>query len=435
MLFPTGLFPALILPGEQGCSEEDGMKSLLRRERCAGLIWMAMAMATAMALLLLAVPVSAEYVFFGEAAIGLDLVESSGRGPILFGDLRVDGDHSFYRDWGEARLRHALVTGDDVSHDIYQASVSWYPSDTLTIVFGRHQIGWGMGWAFFPSDALHPRRLAAGQSGVVRGFDGASVIKVLSPYFSAAFALRGDEAFGDGGDGGSLWWEDLRYAALLQGYAAGVDLSISAVWKPSGVFRPGAGFSLQLLGSVLTADASVDFLHAGRPYPDTNDPAGGELYLPDREARPAVAVGIERSFTGDSGSLTLVAEYLWDSRGYSSSEREALFSPGFLSEYAAAAAAGNAPSPGRHYLYPMISGSWEDSFGLDNYALISLSDASVFAGHRLWWNVGDGFELAATATWMYEPSSVSEAALAGIMAAESADAGRWQAGIEAKLYF
>ncbi len=232
--------------------------------------------------------VRADYSLFGDAALR-GVVSDPGTGDSFLSEsLLVNGDHTIAFSWGEARLRHSLElvsapassggAWEELVHSVYQADIAWYPADSLTIKSGRHQLGWGMGYAFFPTDTFHPER---DPEGSVRGFDGASLSWIAAPDWTLTGALRIDEAVQYGG---ADWWSEFRYALYLNGYLGGVEAAMSGVWQAGEVPDPGAGISFQLLGSVISAEAAVD----------------------------AFSAGIERSFHGERLSLVVLAEYLWD---------------------------------------------------------------------------------------------------------------------------
>ncbi len=238
-------------------------------------------------------PVQADYSLFGDAALRGNVINPPEAGdPYLSNSLLANGDHTVVFSWGEARLRHSLeiVSAPDahggweeVIHSIYQADVAWYPADSLTLKAGRQQLGWGMGYAFFPTDTFHPER---DPEGSVRGFDGLSLSWIAAPDWTLTGAVRIDEAVRyDGPD----WWNEFRYALSMNGYLGGVEAALTGVWKPGERPDPGAGISFQLLGSVINAEATLD----------------------------AFSAGIQRAFHGRRLSLTVLTEYLWDNGDHS----------------------------------------------------------------------------------------------------------------------
>lgn len=360
---------------------------------------------------------ASDYAFFGEGSLRGSY---TGEADAAQGELRLYGDHSLYYSWGEAHLRHRLVLipglGGEISsteHDIFQASVHWYPSDSLSLLFGRHQLGWGMGYAFFPSDAFHPERSPEGD---VPGFDGFSCSYSMGPDLNLSAAVRLDEAIASDG----VAAEELRYALQCSSFFGGLDLSTSLVYKVDEILRPGLGASYQLFGSIINIDAAVEFLYGGIDYSAL---AGTGISEP-AEPRLLISSGIERSFFGDRTSLRLLAEYLYDGSGLQRGEREALYasllSQDPLSSY---------PSFGRHFIYPMISFNYDGRITLASSALVNLEEQSASFKHSISWAQGDGLEFYLEAGWNLSGRGANEAALA-------LDQGQnWTIGMETRLYF
>lgn len=382
-----------------------------------------------------------EYLLYGDGTLSS---QAGGEESFLQGELSFTADHTLLYPWGEARLRHRLafnipgdemetMAGEQIEHRIIQASILYLPLPGLSLALGRHQLGWGMSYAFFPADALHPLRSADGD---VPGLDGISSVWTISPDWSLTGALRLDEAVKSGE--GEPWWEELRYGVSLSGYLGGVDLLLSQVFKVDEIFRPGLGCSFQAGGFVFTLEGAAEFLSDSRFY----ETEPGSLLTRPEDWEPGwkIAAGVERSFYTDRSTLSLLGEYFYDARGLDSRDRDALFLalPGLLASdpdapdtfSGSGALQESLPvHPGRHYLFALLSFDLDGQVSTEHFAYINLEEPSAIVSHRLGWSNGEALELFVQGGWIAAGAGKNEAALLEMLQHQ------WSAGVGARIFF
>lgn len=346
--------------------------------------------------------------------------------------LQLKSDHTLSFDWGEAILRHRMdITSDtageqDLEYQLFQASVSYWAGDALTLRVGRHTIAWGMGYAFYPGDKLHPERTPKGD---YAGFDGASATLILSPDWTMTGAVRVDRML----SAENLWWKEARGALIFSGYVLGVDLMAGCVGDYEDVLRPGAGFSVDLAGLILTAEAAAEFWPDQGVYYPTEDE--DDLLEPIKlNTKPvwqplySATVGLQRTFYLGDHSLTLMTEYFYTQEGFTQTEAnllydetenlfmayalEAGYSLADLADVTEEDLANKFPAyMGQHYLFPRLAWDWNGQAGMEHYALINLQDRSALISHSLNWNNQAGFELKLTGNWVYGTKDKTEMGL------------------------
>lgn len=410
-------------------------------------------MLTAILLITLSSLPAADYSLYGDASLAAHI---GGPQTYIVSLLQLTGNHTLFYEWGEAHLRHRFDIGipagafsgisDDPSetisaesaraeHTIYQADIIWYPTPQLTVQLGRHQLGWGMGQAFSPADPLHTDRI----SGVEESyFDGIQLSQTFSPNWTASGALGIDDALAAGI--GTPWWEELRLGGSVSGYIGGVEMILSAGWKPDEMLRPGLGISAQLNSMILTLEGVVDLLYDSRSYTDL-----GILPPSPWEPRWKIAAGMERAWYGEKTTAVISAEYYYDGTGLSSTERDTAF-PVIITALQAAAEdnAGTIPGGGssfpggsgtfpillgRSYLFCMISLEYDGRLSTSHYGYINLDEPSAVLGHSAAWIGGESLELSAEASWILGRDGKNEAALLDTLGVG------WSLGLRARVFF
>ncbi len=374
---------------------------------------------------------SAEYSLYGDGTL---YSSAGGSAKDSWAGLEVDADHTILFDWGEARFRHSLdlalpmdggspEAGENIRHTILQASILYLPLPDISFTFGRHQLGWGMSYAFFPADALHPLRSPQGD---VPGFDGVSSVWTITPDWSITGAVRIDEAV-EAAEG-EPWWEELRYAISLSGFFGGFELLLSQVYKANDVFRPGAGLSFQAAGFVVTAEGAADLLCDEAAY----TPLG--LEAPE-EWQPAWkgAVGIEKSFYTDRTTSSFLAEYFYDGRGLGESDRDSIIQLIQADPMTFGGMNGEGESLSinlaRHYLFVMASLDYDGIITTEHFAYINLEEPSAILSHTLSWSNGNGLKLSVTGGWIAKGEGRNEAGVLALLGRE------WSARLGASIFF
>jgi hypothetical protein len=403
---------------------------------------------------------AADYSLYGDAALSAHIGAHIG-GPqtYIVPLLQLTGNHTLFYEWGEAHLRHRFDIGlpagaffgtsDDPSetvsaesaraaHTIYQAAIIWYPTPQLTVQLGRHQLGWGMGQAFSPADTLHSDRISGSDGS---SFDGIQLSQTFSPNWTASGALGIDDAAA--AEIGTPWWEELRLGGSVSGYLGGLEMIISAGWKPDELFRPVLGISAQRNSMILTLEGAVDLLYDSRSYTDL-----GILPPSPWEPRWKIAAGMERAWYGEKTTAVISAEFYYDGTGLSCTERDTAF-PVIITALQAAAEdnAGTIPGVGvgvssfsggsgtfpillgRSYLFCLISLEYDGRLSTSHYGYINLGEPSAVLGHNAAWFGGESLELSAEASWIVGRDGKSEAALLDMLGIG------WSIGLRARVFF
>ncbi len=373
-----------------------------------------------------------EYDFYGDAALTGEAVwrestvltavdpDAEPAGQQAEGGWEATGNHTLTFDWGEVRARHRLTAVSagagnyEWEHQVYQSAAAFWPGPDWTVTLGRHTLAWGRGYAFFPSDALHPVRTPEGDA---PGFDGGSLTWTVNPDWSVTAALRTDRAFQAEDD----WWNRLRGGGVLSGYAGGIDAMASVVCERDRLLRGGAGFSADLWGTILTCEGALEFLPGrGARYPRETETGGLDLETrPSGEPVPAVTAGLERTFYPGDHAITFLGEYLYTAAGMNRRQAGRYWDRPVLAEalyndlVSKAVERGNEPNRqaarerffpeflGQQYGYSRFVWDWDERLTWENSALVNIQDGSGRAHHSLTWSNRQALELILRGSWVW----------------------------------
>ena len=271
-----------------------------------------------------------DYALYGDLELGTVAVSDPN---VIAAASQLTLNHSLSYDWGELRARHSLtaaafqqlpaeletaleletapeqellLSGDTVLHHITQLYIAAWPLQQLTMRAGRHSLPWSYGYAFFPADRLHPEHIP-GETPA--GFDGASLSWHFNRDWTGHAAVRLDSST-----------DQFRYAAQLQGFLLGFESSLSLLYQPDSLLMPAWGASAELLEFVIHGEGSINL--------DNHE------YL--------LSSGIQRVWSADRHSLTLLTEYQ-----YTSAEDN-------------------------HHVYPHIAYDYDTRYTLQTDALIAI---------------------------------------------------------------
>ena len=363
---------------------------------------------------------------FGDLQIfGQDFVASAnpalagavGMGPdseLMTGQAQLDVNGRLTFDSGQLFVADSAywwqgVDGETLQNDLLQAYVSVTPISTLTVVLGKQRISWGTGYAFFPGDRMDPPVNPQNRS---EGFYGLSAILAPSASLSITASVRMDTAFAgiaqlpglpyptETNLGVSLPflapylpatanpWLGLRYALYAEAFLGDLDLHAGATWQWRRVLRPTVDFSLDQLGFIIDGALAVELSNSDLyPQPDGSyaSPAFGSAF-------PLATVGLQRTASGDTASITATVEYLYDGTGYDGSQssrflgdlvtalstapggQAALF--GSVASSAWFSSGEVVPSLGRHYGALTVSAAVSRLFTANGAIVVNLQDLS-----------------------------------------------------------
>jgi hypothetical protein len=349
--------------------------------------------------------------------------------------------------------------GGTLQNDLLQAYVSITPSPALTLVVGKQRLSWGTGYAFSPGDRINPPVNPQNRS---EGFYGLAATYAPSASFTLTASVRLDTAFADitqlpglpyasaASLGSSLPflapylpstpgmpWLGLRYALYAEAFLGDLDLHAATTWQWQKVFRPTAGFSLDLLGFILDGALAVELSNSDI-YPE-----GGGVYASPDFGRPfpIATIGLQRSASTDSGSFSATLEYLYDSTGYDHAQATRFFSDLFsalstgsgsvipTSQFLGSAASGAwfasgevIPALGQHYAALSVNASVSRLVSGMSAFVINLQDLSCALQAELRFTHLEGIDLFSRAITAWGPDSHTEFGSVPVSLAASAGA-------------
>lgn len=326
----------------------------------------------------------------------------------------IDANHRLYLSDAEFYIHHQADAGyaGEVGYTIHEAYLVLF-RDWGNLTFGRQRIPWGTGIFFSPTDALHPANLTGEAE---TGFDGLSGTVLLPAGITVTGAVSIspalDYAEAAAAPAAEELGERVRGALSVSGYAGTLDWRTTLVYQWERVFRPGISLSADLAGVIISLEGSLELHNALDYIPVTETP---ELWDP----YPLAGGGIEKSWFGMSDTLTLIAEYLFDGRGYTEEQAAAFFSalpadPG-LEDLA------NSPAIGRHYLNASIEYNHDEKITTEHGALLNLQDASGTVFHGLTYAIGSGVDFRLEGSWSFGDEDRSEFGLYSQLAAQYED--------------
>ncbi|MGC9312334.1 MAG: hypothetical protein ACP5IA_06540 [Sediminispirochaetaceae bacterium] len=310
----------------------------------------------------------------------------------------IDANHRLSLSEAEFYIHHEAEAGYDseVEYTIHEAYLVLF-RDWGNLTFGRQRIPWGTGIFFSPTDALHPVSLTGEAE---TGFDGLSGTVLLPADITVAAAVSLspalDYAEAAADPAAEELGERVRGALSVSGYAGTLDWRTTMVYQWQRVFRPGISLSADLSGFIISLEGALE-LHNSLDYiPGTETP---ELWDP----YPLAGVGIEKSWFGMSDTFTIIAEYLFDGRGYTEEQAAAFFSlPPGLEDFA------DSPALGRHYLNASIEYNHDEKIRTEHGVLLNLQDASGTVFHGITYAVGSGVDFRLEGSWSFGDEERSE---------------------------
>lgn len=372
-------------------------------------------------------------------------------GIVLSGKAQLSASHRLSFDSSEAVLAHRIdvLPGGDLSHTVLEGYLALYPSPSVTLYAGRQRLDWGMGYLFSPTDVLHPGSASLGfddsaeqgflgfASTVTLGANGtvtaaAAADDTLAPPIESPADLHVHATSGPGGNAGTpAWnttefWKLLTYGGNATFFVPPIDAAVSLVYRFERTFRPGVALSVGFGRGVLYAEGAVE-LHNGRDYPEGTPPVSLES-PPLWEPFPIVAVGSEMPLTVGPADITVTAEYLYNSVGYTDEEADVVI--GALGEPL------SLPSVApqffrRHYAAASLAADLAGYVGTELAALYGLEDSSGAARGRVTLYILGGTDLWLETTGFFGAAD-SEF---GVYPAEDQLPGRFSAAVGATLHF
>jgi hypothetical protein len=321
----------------------------------------------------------------------------------------IDTNHRLYLSDAEFYIHHEADAGytGEVGYTIHEAYLVLF-RDWGNLTFGRQRIPWGTGIFFSPTDALHPVSLT---SEAETGFDGLSGTVLLPAGITIAGAVSLspalDYAEATANPSADELAERIRGALSISGYAGTLDWRTTMVYQWQRVFRPGISLSADLAGYIINLEGALE-LHNSLAYiPGTETP---ELWDP----YPLAGGGIEKSWFGMSDTFTVIAEYLFDGRGYSEEQAADFFS----APHSGLDDLADSPALGRHYLNAGIDYNHDEKIRTEHGVLLNLQDASGTVFHILTYAVGSGVDFRLEGSWSFGDEERSEFGLYSQLAAQ-----------------
>ena len=396
---------------------------------------------------------AADPVFTGSAGLGPD-------SEIVTGQAQLDVTERLSFDNGQLYAADSVIwwqgsDGGTMQNDLLQAYVSVTPVAALTVILGKQRVQWGTGYAFFPGDRINPPVNPQNRS---ERFYGLTVSLTPSASLGITASVRLDTAFtalaqlpglpwlASAGSASSLPflsaylpsppsvpWLGLRYALSAEAFLGDIDMHAGVTWQWQKVLRPSVDFSLDVLGFIVDGALAVEFSNSSL-YPGP----GATYASPDfGRAFPIATVGLQRTASTDTATVTATVEYLYDGTGYDQSQatrflgdlRSALLaagpgSPSALLESVAGSAwfaSGEVvPSLGRHYGALSIGGSVSRLFSASTALVINLQDWSLALQAELRFTSLEGIDVFARAITAWGPDSGTEFGSAPVRLAASA---------------
>ncbi len=337
---------------------------------------------------------------YGSLELDSGIAESDGTASAAADGL-IDANHRLSLSDAEFYIHHEAEAGyaGDVEYTIHEAYLVLL-RDWGNLTFGRQRIPWGTGIFFSPTDALHPSSLTGEAE---TGFDGLSGTVLLPSGITVAAAVSLSPAldYAEAAPDPSAeeLGERIRGALSVSGYAGTLDWRTTMVYQWERVFRPGISLSADLSGFIISLEGALELHNSLEYIPGTETP---ELW----DSYPLAGGGIEKTLFGLSDTFTVIAEYLYDGRGYTEGQADSFFSalpadPG--PEYMA-----NSPALGQHYLNVSIEYNHDEKIRTEHGLLLNLQDTSGTAFHGLTYAVGSGVDFRLEGSWSFGDENGSE---------------------------
>lgn len=220
-----------------------------------------------------------------------------------------------------SQLLLAAASGDPLLSDpaalsVLRANIAWYIGQALVLRIGRQSMLTGYGYGWNPMDFANTVKDPFDPEAELRGVDALSLQFYLGNLF--ALKLSGIIRFDDFTKGADF--KDLQAAAELTASFPVFELKLSGYYDYDSTvgedaFVPalGAGFMLDLAGVGVYGEGAL--LRGGR----VPAPVGLSVNEVKDEILASGLLGLEYTFASE---LRLIAEYFYNSEGYSRQERE-----------------------------------------------------------------------------------------------------------------
>ena len=347
---------------------------------------------------------------YGSLQLDSGIAESAGTASAA-AEGSIDANHRLSLSDSEFYIHHEAEAGyaGDVEYTIHEAYLVLL-RDWGNLTIGRQRIPWGTGIFFSPTDALHPASLTGEAE---TGFDGLSGTVLLPAGITVAGAMSLspalDYAESASGPSAEELWQRIRGALSVSGYAGTLDWRTTMVYQWEQVFRPGISLSADLSGFIISLEGALE-LHNSLVYITGMETP--ELWDP----YPLAGGGIEKTWFGMSDTFTVIAEYLYDGRGYTEEQADSFFSA--LPADPGPEVLAYSPALGRHYLNVSIEYNHDEKITTEHGILLNLQDTSGTVFHGLTYAIGSGVDFRLEGSWSFGDEDESEFGLYSQLAAQ-----------------
>lgn len=306
--------------------------------------------------------------------------------------------HGLYLDKGELVANHRIILqeNDELQHKLYELYFIYPFTDVVTLSVGRQVLGWGTGYSFQPTDIIHPAQSPFDE--IKTGFTGISTALLFGYHSEITLAVSIDNAL-------TAKTNDFMTKCIYAGQYTRMiepwEFILSYTFQEGIFLRPGGGFSVEVLGFILNAEAGVEL----KSNIDTVTIDGNYIRFkkPDLLTPfPIIDVAIQKSISLEAGSLFLLAEYFYNSQGYTLEVSEAVY---YSSNMIFQVDLQNPPSRpafrNQHYLLAMASLEIPYLFTSENTVMMNLMDRSFLASHNVGFIYFQEFDINLKAMWTY----------------------------------
>ncbi len=300
-------------------------------------------------------------------------------------EIDVTGNHNFKFKVGKFFAHHNLMLNQkgEFDYKLYEAYLSIYPSDYLNLTFGRQRINWGSGYLFNPTDALHPRSMDGSKE---MGFTGISFMAATGSNFYIDLCIDIYDCFG-----ADKIMNGLKYALYTSLTAGKIDMAASFVYQYDRHLRPGFSISADVFNFILNLETALEFIN-NAAYPESSTTLS---HKSDFYPHLILDAGIERTFSSDVLSFTMVFEYLYNMTGYKKNEFR-----GFYNGAAFLIPEDEYPEYfGRHYFACSFTFDFTELLITEHSILWNTQDRSLGGNHSLTYIGFSGFDLKTGFSW------------------------------------
>jgi hypothetical protein len=340
-----------------------------------------------------------EYRIYGDIHLNLDYSYKPDINPenSVIAEAEAEANHRFYLRKMEF-FSLFLNSKGKFKHTLYEAYLYIYPSDMLTLIFGKQRLNWGTSYLYSPTDRLHPEIELFEQE---TGFPGAAFTLAFTPDIVLTTAVSIEDILDNLNE---EFAKDFRYALYMDMLFGRFELFTSFVYQYEKIVTPGIGFSLDIAGIIFTGEAAFN-LENRMEYPEgslTWQEAGfGERFF-------TLDVGIQKSIVKDNFSLVLLGEYIFNHAGYKKDEAEEYYLYRLPEILSSLDEDDPFPLTGRHYLYALVDISFPDYIALENSIFINLPDGSFWVHHQLSVIYFNSIDFNLKASWVFGKRNKTE---------------------------